>query len=68
MRRRGTRREGPFLRLNAPTQGLFALSFVLVLLAVAGRYTPVDYLTPNAFWFAVVGYVVLAFGVLFRRA
>lgn len=68
MSRRVRRREGPAFQLSAPSQGFFLFSLLLVGLALAGRYTPIEYLTPNVFWFAVAGYGVLALGVLFRRA
>jgi hypothetical protein len=56
------------MRLTAPTQALFIVSLVLMVLALAGylRLVPLFGLYP--FWLAVVGWAVLAFACMFRRA
>lgn len=55
------------MRFNAPTQVFFVVSLVLAALGLLARLTPIEGLTPNAFWLVLVGYVVLAIGVVYRR-
>jgi hypothetical protein len=52
--------------LSAPTQAFFLISLVLVVLAVLAIFVTVPFVSGYAFWFAVVGYAVLAAGCLFR--
>lgn len=55
------------MRFNAPTQVSFVVSLLLVLLAVASRLTPIQSISPNAFWILLVGYIVLMLGCIYRR-
>ena len=55
------------MRFNAPTQVFFIISLVLAVLALLGRLTPIQGLTPNAFWILLVGYIVLVIGVVYKR-
>ncbi len=48
------------MRLNAPTQLVFLISFALAILALIGHFVLVPYLTAYQFWVAIVAYVVLA--------
>jgi hypothetical protein len=52
------------MNLSAPTQAVFLISLILAVLAVIGVLTPIPYITPYAFWLAIVGYIVLAVGCL----
>jgi ABC-type transport system involved in multi-copper enzyme maturation permease subunit len=45
----------------------FAISFVLVVLAILGVFIRVPVVSPYAFWFAVGAYIVLA-GTVHGRA
>lgn len=56
------------MKLTAPTQLFFIVSAVLVILALIGHFQSVQYITGNQFWLAVIGYIVLAFACIFRRA
>lgn len=49
------------MRLNAPSKLFFLISLVLVILAIVSIYVvSIPFITANAFWVAVVGYIVLA--------
>ena len=54
---------GAPMNLSAPKQVIFLLSLLIVALAVIGRFTLIPYVTPNAFWVAIVGYLLLVAGV-----
>jgi hypothetical protein len=55
------------MRLNAPTQVVFFISLILVILALIGLFVPgTPFLSPYAFWIAIVGYIVLAAGCLMK--
>jgi hypothetical protein len=56
----------PMLRLNAPTQIVFWISLILVVIALIGVFVPIAYVTAYAFWIAIVGYIVLAAGCLMK--
>jgi hypothetical protein len=47
-------------KLNAPTQVMFLVSLVIVLLAIIGLFVNIPVISMYAFWIAVLGYVVLA--------
>jgi len=52
--------------LNAPKQIIFIVSLVLVAAAVMGTLVAIPFVSANAFWIAVVGYVLLALGVALK--
>ena len=54
------------MTLSAPTTMVFVVSIVLALLAVIGTFTPLPFITENAFWVAIAGYVILALGHILR--
>jgi hypothetical protein len=54
------------MRSSAPTVIIFIVSLIIVALAVIGRFTVIPYITPNAFWVAIVGYLVLVAGVTMK--
>ena len=54
------------MNLSAPKVVVFLISLALVVLAIASRYTAIPQITPNAFWVAIVGYVLLALGVTMK--
>jgi hypothetical protein len=49
-------------KLNAPTQVMFLVSLVIVLLAVIGLFINIPVISVYAFWIAVIGYGVLVAG------
>jgi threonine/homoserine/homoserine lactone efflux protein len=58
--------EGLSMNLSAPKVVVFLISLIIVLLAIVSRYTAIPQITPNAFWVAIVGYVLLALGVTMK--
>jgi uncharacterized membrane protein HdeD (DUF308 family) len=50
-------------RFNPPTKTTFYISVVLVLIGLVGQFVPA---IPFAFWFAFVGYVLLAAGLFVK--
>jgi hypothetical protein len=56
------------MNLSAPTLVVFLISLVLAGLALAGLFVKIPYVSPNAIWFALAGYAVLAVGNLFKGA
>jgi len=54
------------MSLSPPTTIVFIVSVILAALAIIGTFTPIPFITENAFWVAVVAYVILACGNIFR--
>jgi len=52
------------MKLNAPKQITFLISVILVLIGVLVVLGIVPFLPVPAFWLAVIGYTLLAFGCL----
>lgn len=57
---------GANMNLSAPKVVIFLLSLIIVALAVVSRYTAIPFITPNAFWTAIVGYILLVAGVTMK--
>jgi hypothetical protein len=54
------------MNLSAPKVVVFLISLVLVALAVVSLYTRIPFVSLNAFWVAIAGYVLLALGVTMK--
>jgi hypothetical protein len=54
------------MRLSAPKKWVFWTSVVLVVLGLVGKFFNVPLLTDYAYWFVLVGYVLLAAGNYFK--
>ena len=54
------------MNLSAPTTPIFLISLVLAILAVLGVYMPIPVVSGNAFWVAIIAYVVLLVGNVAR--
>jgi hypothetical protein len=50
------------MNLSAPTFPIFIVSLVLALLALVSAFVPIPFLSANAFWVAIIAYVVLLVG------
>jgi threonine/homoserine/homoserine lactone efflux protein len=57
---------GANMNLSAPKVVIFLISLIIVALAIVSRYTAIPQITPNAFWVAIIGYVVLVLGVTMK--
>jgi hypothetical protein len=54
------------MNLTPPTTVVFIISVVLAALAIIGKFAEIPFITENGFWVAIVAYVILAVGNLFR--
>ena len=48
------------MRLHAPSTSWFIVSVIIAVVAVFSALTPVPYLSVEAVWVAILGYIVLA--------
>lgn len=54
------------MNLTPPTTAVFLISVILAALAIIGHFVPIPFVTENGFWVAIVAFVILAIGNLFR--
>jgi hypothetical protein len=54
------------MNLSPPTTAVFIISLILAALAVIGKFVPIPFVTDYSFWVAIIAYVILAVGNLFR--
>jgi hypothetical protein len=55
------------MNLSPPTTAVFVISLILALLAVIGTLVhTIPLISDHAFWVAIIAYVVLAVGNVFR--
>jgi hypothetical protein len=54
------------MSLSPPTTVVFVISIILAALAIIGQFAPIPFITEHGFWVAVVAYVILAIGNIFR--
>lgn len=54
------------MNLTPPTTVVFIVSVILAALAIIGKFAAIPFITENGFWVAIVAYVLLAAGNLFR--
>jgi hypothetical protein len=54
------------MNLSPPTTAVFAISLILAVLAVIGTFAAIPVISANAFWVAIIAYVILAVGNVFR--
>jgi hypothetical protein len=54
------------INLSAPTVAIFLASVVLAILALLGHFTPIQFVTMYKFWIAMLAYVLLFAGVVFK--
>ncbi len=52
------------MSLSAPKQITFWIAVILGVLGILGTYITIPFVTAYAFWFLVVGFVLLALGNL----
>jgi hypothetical protein len=53
---------GGTMELHAPSKWLFALSLVIALAAAVTAFTSMEFVSQQAFWVALLAYIVLAVG------
>jgi hypothetical protein len=54
------------MNLSPPTTAVFIISLILAALAVIGKFVQIPFITEYNFWVAIIAYVILAVGNLFR--
>jgi hypothetical protein len=54
------------MNLSPPTTAVFVISLILAALAIIGKFVPITSISEHGFWVAVIAYVILAVGNLFR--
>lgn len=54
------------MQLSAPTTVVFVISIVLAALAIIGHFVALPVISQFGFWVAILAYVILAVGNLFR--
>ena len=54
------------MNLSPPTTAVFIISVVLAVLAIIGTFAAIPVISANAFWVAIIAYIILAVGNLFR--
>ncbi|MGZ5917677.1 MAG: hypothetical protein ACXWJ4_10205 [Methyloceanibacter sp.] len=54
------------MNLSPPTTVVFVISLILAVLAVIGTFVAIPLVSANAFWVAIIAYVILAVGNVFR--
>jgi hypothetical protein len=54
------------MNLSAPSQAVFWIAVVIVIIAIIGTFVAIPVISPYAFWIAVLGFIVLAGGCLMR--
>ncbi len=50
------------MNLSAPTQPVFLISVILAALAVVSAFVAIPVVSANAFWVAIIAYLVLLAG------
>lgn len=54
------------MSLSPPTTVVFVISIILAALAIIGQYVAIPFISEHGFWVAVIAYVILAAGNIFR--
>ncbi len=54
------------LSLSAPKQIVFIIAVVLAVLALLGYFVAIPFVSAYAFWILLVGFIVLAGGVMMK--
>ena len=53
------------MKLSAPKQQVWIIAVILGILGIVGTFIAIPFVTAYAFWFVVVGFVLLFLGTLF---
>ena len=54
------------MNLSAPTIPVFWISVVLAVLALAGHFAVIQFVSLYQFWLAILAYIVLFIGCVFK--
>lgn len=53
-------------RLTAPSKLIFFISLIIVIISIIGHFVNIPVVTQYQYWIMLVGWIVLAAGVLFK--
>ncbi|MCK5034059.1 MAG: hypothetical protein KAS18_10510 [Calditrichia bacterium] len=54
------------MKLNAPTKNFWWISIILVVLGVVGQFVAIPFISVYAFWFVIVGFIILALSTVLK--
>jgi len=54
------------MNLSPPTTAVFVISLILAVLAVIGQFAHIPVISDYDFWVAIIAYIILAVGNVFR--
>jgi type IV secretory pathway VirB3-like protein len=54
------------MKLSRPKESTFIIAVILAVLALLGSLTPIAFVSTNAFWILLVGFILLALGNLYK--
>jgi len=54
------------MNLSPPTTAVFMVSLILAVFAVISTFVAIPLISAHAFWVAIVAYIILAVGNVFR--
>jgi len=54
------------MNLSPPTTAVFVISLILAVLAIIGTFVTIPLISANAFWVAIIAYIILAVGNVFH--
>lgn len=54
------------MNLTPPSTAVAVISLILAALAIIGKFVAIPFISEHAFWVAIIAYVVLAAGNVFR--
>jgi hypothetical protein len=54
------------ININRPTTRIVIISVILAVVALIGHFLRIQFLTEYQFWLAMIAYVALLLGVLFK--
>ncbi len=55
------------MKFSAPTQVVWLIAVILGVLGILGKFATINFVTPNAFWLVMAGFVLLAIGTMYKR-
>jgi hypothetical protein len=56
------------MNLSPPTTAVFIISVILAVLAIISAFVQIPLISAHAFWVAIIAYIILAVGNVFRGA
>jgi type IV secretory pathway VirB3-like protein len=54
------------MKLSRPKQITFVIAAILAVLALLGKLTAIAFVSANAFWILLIGFVLLALGNMYK--